>query len=490
MDKEYQRLILITIDCLRKDCLDKNGEKVIPNITKFSKNAIIFEKAISNGASTSPAFYSLFTSKIPTSDGPYTPLKPNMDTFVKILKENRIKTCGIHSNPHLGKNNNYHKGFDYFFDFFRSPPRSSSHKKNIIKKIHQILKFFKINEFILKIGNRFLRKTKFSSKNKTFEIKNFKSPYSDAKSIVVEAIRWLNKNYNKDFFLWIHFMDAHRPNYPQDKFIKKISEIEISLRKKKYLHEMGKKIKVNPEIAETLDENDKKLIKVLYNAELNYVDHYFGIFVKFLRNLNIYNKIDFILTSDHGEFLLEHNLLEHTAALYEEVLRIPLILKLNNVKPPRYKIEDQVQIIDLAPTILDLFNLPIDKSFEGKSIIPLIEGAETYQHPKYAICATLHNRHVVYTIYNKFHARYYLLIACRSNNWKLIYDDQERRFQFFNLKKDPYEQKDLAGKKEEEIVYVKNIFKNVLEPFISQYSSEEVKIKQSIEKNITKLKNI
>jgi len=490
MDKEYQRLILITIDCLRKDRLNKNREKVIPNITKFSKNAIIFENAISNGASTPPAFYSLFTSRIPTSDGPYTPLKPNNDTFVKILKDNGIKTCGIHSNPHIGKNNNYHKGFDYFFDLFATPPRSSSHKKNIIRKILQILKFLKINKFIFKIGNRFLRNIKFPSKNNIIKTKKFHSPYSDAKSIVTEAIRWLRKNYNKDFFLWIHFMDAHRPNYPPDKFIKKISEIEITLKKKKYLQKIGSKVKANPEIAEKLDENDKKLTEILYNAELNYVDHYFGIFVNFIRNLNIYNKVNFILTSDHGEFLFEHNLFVHTAALYEELLRIPLILKLNNVKTSRYKIEDQVQLMDLAPTILNLFDLPIEKTFKGKSIIPLIEGDETYQHPKYVICATLHNRHVVYTIYNKFRSKYYLLIACRNNNWKLIYDDQERRFQFFNLKKDPFEQKDLVGKNEEEIVYVKNIFKKILDPFINQYSSEEVKIKQSIEKNIIKFKNI
>ncbi len=486
-----KKLILITIDCLRRDRLKVYDYKkdILPNINKLSKESFIFNNAIANGSNTAPSFYSLFTSELPSMKTSYAPLPLNKKTFYKILKNNRIKTCGIHSNPHLGIYCNYNIGFDDFYDMFKKPQYYSSKKQfvNLIYLLNEkILEFFSLKKYIKKIRDRFFKRFKLILKKSASQ--KVESPYLNARNITAKSLEWLKKNFNKKFFLWIHFMDAHTPYFPSNNSIKKVSDQYISDETKLYINEIINKINTNPDWSKDLDKQKiGSIIETLHNAELNYIDFYIGILIKFLKKLEIYDTTKIILTADHGDEIFEHNCLSHYPSLYDELLRVPLLIKLDKSSNDPKIFQEQVQLMDLGPTILNLFKLPKDNDFQGINLINIIKKEKEFKYSKYIVSMLLHYNKISYTAYNKDSYKFYIMISCRTLDWKLIYDDQTNSIKLFNLKADPEEIYDLSKSTKENVVEVKkHLFSKIL-PYVENYKSEESKIERSARKIFLKM---
>jgi len=319
---------------------------------------------------TSSSFYSIFTSTIPTSEGSYTPIPVNKKKFTEIIQKNDILTCGIHSNPHLSPYCNYQIGFNAFLDMFEKSQYSL--KKKLIDKFNSVFKLFKLKIYIDKIKIKIFQNFNLKKKISSYKTKKINAPYSNAKIIVSEAIRWLNKNFKSSFFLWIHFMDAHRPYYPPLKYINKVSNEKISESLKVYLNELFDTYKRTPDYSKIINEKHINALNALYDAEICYVDYYIGILITYLKKIKIYQETNFIITSDHGQALFDHNQLSHGISLYDELLKVPLIIKLQTSFNKQMRVEEQIELIDIAPTILNLFNLPKYEGFHGKSLLPLI----------------------------------------------------------------------------------------------------------------------
>ena len=158
MDNEQNNktVFLITIDALRPDHLQSYGyhRNTAPHLEKFVRNGTIFLNAITNGPETPSSFSSIFTSILPLLNGGYSPLPSQKLIFPQILKDNKIFTYGIHSNPNLGRLFNYNRGFDIFLDGERYKVQS----KNIttIRLINYYLrKVLNFRTFFLKISYRF-----------------------------------------------------------------------------------------------------------------------------------------------------------------------------------------------------------------------------------------------------------------------------------------------------------------------------------------------
>jgi len=482
-----KRLILITIDCLRRDRLGfyNKEKKLTPNITEFLKNSIVFDNFISNGSTTAPAFYSMFTSNIPDIDEPYAPLPINKRRIAQVIKENQIKTCGIHSNPHLGKYCHYDLGFDFFFDVFKVPVDYSvkSLKKKIFYYFNQLtahLGLINYNERLKHIFYKFLKKKKQKSTKKKLVLT---SPYADAKVITTEAIKWLKSNFKDSFFLWIHYMDCHLPYFPPIRYIKNITDEKITEEDKIHLKTISTSLRNNNQIIDNINEKYKKITLILYDAEVSYVDHHIGNLCRYLKNTGIFGKTNIILTADHGEALFEHNTLGHKASLYEELLRIPLLIKIEGTTFEKRRIEDQFQMIDIAPTILDILNIPKESSFKGMSLLPLIQGKTDIKYNnKYIISAELHHNYRVQNAYSDPKLDYYFLVSCRTNGWKLIYDEKENQLFLYNLIIDPLELLNLSDEKNEKIQSIKNNLLSKLTPYIEKSKSEKIRIKKTIKK--------
>jgi arylsulfatase A-like enzyme len=92
----------------------------------------------------------------------------------------------------------------------------------------------------------------------------------------------------------------------------------------------------------------------------------------FLEEENLFQKTIIVITSDHGEAFLEHGHIQHTSTVYEELIRVPLILYVPSMKGG-VRIDCAVSHVDILPTLFNLMDIQYSKTLQGQSLIPLME---------------------------------------------------------------------------------------------------------------------
>lgn len=109
-----------------------------------------------------------------------------------------------------------------------------------------------------------------------------------------------------------------------------------------------------------------------YLAELGLIDQQLARLFEYLESSGQQQRVVLLLSADHGEAFGEHGMLYHGKNIYEELIRIPLMIHGPSIRPG--SVEHPVTLLDLSPTILDLFGVSTPGSFMGQSLVPLLEG--------------------------------------------------------------------------------------------------------------------
>jgi arylsulfatase A-like enzyme len=178
-----------------------------------------------------------------------------------------------------------------------------------------------------------------------------------------------------------------------------------------------------------------------YDAEVMFVDKYIGEVLDTLDKTGEADKTAVVIFSDHGEAFGEHRfggerMYFHGQTLYDELLRVPLMIRVPGLKP---RVVDQnVALLDLAPTLLDLVKAPRPPSMHGRSLLPLLLGEPLPPERIYAemLPATSWNHN---------------WRALVDGNWKLIQKLSENTVELYDLSKDPTEQHNLAAEDKDEV---------------------------------------
>jgi arylsulfatase A-like enzyme len=173
-----------------------------------------------------------------------------------------------------------------------------------------------------------------------------------------------------------------------------------------------------------LTEEDGRHLADLYNAEIAFVDAGIGELVAKLKDLGLYDRTLIILHSDHGEGFGEHGFWYHGTTVYDEMARVPLIIKPPDSKNANKVVWGQVRNIDIGPTILDYCGLSYPQGCDGQSLRPFIETDAVPDLP--AITET--------QVGKKSH-----LVAFRHRGHKLIYDVLNDKAWLYDLRADPGE---------------------------------------------------
>jgi len=394
-------VILISIDTLRPDHLSCYGYKrnTTPFLDKIAKDGIIFKNVISSSSWTAPAMASLFTSLNSSThkilrgtfrDGNVynqEVLQNSLNTIPMILKKNGFFTMGFANNLILSKKSGFAKGFDVFVytRYFNSK---------------------KLNETIMNFKNKYLKK-------------------------------------DKNFFLWIHYFDPHWPYSAHSPWIEKYAS-------KKNFEYIDFKTKSTAFLNKyKLDKNNKELLDNLidrYDSEINFLDENIK---NLFKALPVEDNNLVIVTADHGEEFLEHNGFNHGNNLYNQTIRIPLIIKLPaymNIK--KISIDEDVGIIDIFPTILDILNIPEDSKFEGKSFLSLMKNGKISG-----------NRVIISELYRNNKK----IISSTQGRWKYIHYYKTKKTELFDLKNDKYEIENLVDKNPAISSYLENKINKSLE---------------------------
>jgi arylsulfatase A-like enzyme/Tfp pilus assembly protein PilF len=193
-----------------------------------------------------------------------------------------------------------------------------------------------------------------------------------------------------------------------------------------------------------------------YDGEIAFVDEQIGLLIETLKKAKVFDRTLVVITSDHGEGLMEHDEMTHGIFVYDTTLHIPLIFSHPLLcKGPRV-IEDIVETVDIVPTVLDLagVDVPKETGIQGKSLLPLIKGATGVDEP------------FVYfeTLLPFYEHGWCSLRGVRKGDYKFIdAPDPE----LYHVKADPREEKNIIEKERDRA----DALKRVLMRFVDDNSS-------------------
>ena len=403
-------LILITIDCLRADHLSCLGysKKTTPNLDSLAGTGALFTQAISVGAGTPTSFKAMFTSTYPLMHHGQLYITDLTTTLAQVLKEHGYHTAAFHFTPWLSSYYGYDKGFDAFHDIGKSHLESLLSKpkklaKRIIGTNHKLYRFLShMYSALLGIGLK-------------------------AEMLNNKAISWLSGSPN-NFFLWIHYMDAHEPYLPSSAFVSPL----------KSFHILGLHTKViySPD---SLSRQEVEKLVEQYDARISHADKMIGSLLRTLERSNILDNTSIIVTADHGQQFLEHGRYGHGHGRhpYDELIHVPLIIAGPGLKSQ--VISQQVSLLDLAPTIADMLNIQKPRAFLGNSLLPLMSGNTAKPGNSEAISEA--DRIERLTSGNVGRPRLSgteRKISLRTGEWKYIYTEGDQD-ELYHLEDDPKE---------------------------------------------------
>jgi arylsulfatase A-like enzyme len=192
----------------------------------------------------------------------------------------------------------------------------------------------------------------------------------------------------------------------------------------------------------------------LYDGELAYTDYHLGRLFDWLYQSGKIDNTIVVVMSDHGESLGERAVYKHNAQLYNEQMRVPMIIHIPGMAARR--IHQYVSTIDLGSTILNAVGISPPKDYTGASLLPLIRGENFIRLPVYSEqTLTQDSRYVPLDQYIYPDTKKYMVVT--QEGYKMIYNREAYSFELFNLKDDPKEERNLYDRMPEKAAEMKRL---------------------------------
>lgn len=242
---------------------------------------------------------------------------------------------------------------------------------------------------------------------------------------VDRAVAWLEAHRDRPVFFYIHTAEPHMPYTPPPPLDKLFDPDYRG-------HVDGMVDTASPQYLAASPEDVRHLI-ALYDGEIVYADRKFGEFFDAAKSRGLLDNAILALTADHGEEFMQHKHRGHGKDVHAETQRVPLIFWGPGLIPPKGRIDNLAQMIDVKPTFVELFNLTAARPMQGDSLAPLLRG-ESPGHLK--------NRVLLAASYEPIPPHRALI------RWpyKLISTGRPT-FELFDIAADPREFNDLASSK-------------------------------------------
>lgn len=199
---------------------------------------------------------------------------------------------------------------------------------------------------------------------------------------IVDAIEWAGAVEDEPFFAYVHLMRPHHPYDPPESFVRHFTEPTPSLLSVGD-HETYRRLGQEPE---SVNPIEVERLKAYYDANLRFADALVGALLGQLDRLGALDDTLVVVTSDHGEAFGQHGQFMHNTTLYDEMIRVPLIVRFpSGIAADAGRVPaPPVGLVDLFPTLVEAFGLRAHAPdpAEGRSLLPLLEGAEGAWSPR------------------------------------------------------------------------------------------------------------
>ncbi|HOQ32629.1 MAG TPA: sulfatase [Candidatus Hydrogenedens sp.] len=381
-------IVFILIDTLRADCINPDVEPnpITPFLSKLAQKSIYFSCAVTPCSWTKPTMATLLTG-LPTekhgvrysvrNEDPNAPVSDVLnDTFTTLpeyLSQQGYETYAVQSNANLAPLLGFAQGFreDHFI-FQNDAPASFVTEKSI----------------------QFVNKTK------------------------------------RPFFLYSHFMDPHLPYNPPSQYLNLLKNSDGAVVDKTYIapnviinylmelvyYNLGKR---SEPPSHDFTEQEKKELRRRYHAEIRFTDAEVEKLVTIIKKK--YPNTIFFILADHGEEFWEHKGAGHGTSLYEEQIRVPVIIHGRGIKPK--KIDTPISIAGFAKTVVSLVDLPPPSQFEGYNLLEEKDKSTRIEMVTWGPWKDMGLN----------------LKGIMKYPWKLILDRNTNKIELYNLTEDPKE---------------------------------------------------
>jgi len=388
-------VLVLLVDTLRADCLGCYGAAPSPSPTldRLAAEGRVFEQAVSQAPWTLPAVATFFTGLYPQSHGMVAGQHAGADALaagdaadpsylpdaIPTLAEQAaragITTVGVSASPLVSRDTNLARGFETFVELGWNAPRGGW-----------------------------------------------------ARSAQVDAafLRWLARNRGYRFLAYLHYMDVHDPYAPPARFR---PALPAGLRPEIASGAIGPlALAINRHGAPPLPEAEVAFLRRLYDAEIAAWDAQLSHLLAGLATAGVAEDTAIVVLSDHGEEFQEHGKLKHAIHLYDELLRVPLVVHGPGI--PRGRVASQVQGIDVYPSLAALLGLPARGDLPGHELLTATDGRPAFSETRYGIAPDGTSA---------------TLAAVRTPGWKLIHTPALGRYELYDLTHDPGERDDRFG---------------------------------------------
>jgi arylsulfatase A-like enzyme len=382
-------VVIVDFDTLRADRLGSlgNPRPLTPNLDALAAHSYLFTAAVAQAPWTVPSTMSFFTSLYPHQHGVVNKfsvftedrkelarLPRRFSTLAQVFQRNGYATAGFTGDAGVEANFGFGNGFDVYLDTIT-----------------------------------------FGGLDTAFP----------------QALDWLKSHQDRKFFLFIHGYDVHGQFPVPEDFKSRFADpgyhgpftgLESEFLDLRMKTIKGEQISISTADARFwMDRYDEKTVRA---------DERFGRFWKEFSALAAAKRTLLVVMGDHGEQFYEHGGFDHGMNLYDELLRVPLIISVPQGAAAR--IDGQVRLIDVMPTLTDWLGLPVDtgtrRQVQGTSLLPLMQGRPL------ALDAFSETSFLLQT--EKCSLR-------RSDGWKLIFDLENLSGELYDLRRDPGEKHNL-----------------------------------------------
>ena len=331
-------VIVIVIDALRADHLGVMGHSrdVTPQLDRLAAEGILFTHARSAASWTLPSIASLMTSVYPSvhdllrlpQERGHNRLAQEFLTLPESLATKGLRTGAVVANPWFWEGTGLSQGF---------------------QEVHTI---------------------------------DDAADPREAGAIVSRVIKWLWRNRTAPFFLYVHTMGPHSPYHAppsyQGRYTGELRRSELiadfdRLYRTKEQWQAYRQIQGRAE-RDGLTAAELAYLEAQYDEKLAYVDSQLGLLFDAVDRFDLLENTLIIVTADHGEAFFEHGMIFHGEQLHDELLRVPLIMRMPGNSTVSSRCDAVVELVDLYPTIHEALGFEVVPHLQGRSLLRIIRG--------------------------------------------------------------------------------------------------------------------
>jgi arylsulfatase A-like enzyme len=437
-------VVIVVVDTLRADHLELYGyeRSTAPMLARRAADAWIFDNAQSAAPWTAPSLISLVTSLYPDVHGVTGYPNPGRlndaaTTLAEILGERGYSTAAFTEGGYAKGDFGLDQGFDFFpanpgdetsnNSNLRYPSRLEGNLDRALTWLADAREPFFLLFHTYEVHTPYRAKASF--------IRLFRSDYDEESEHA--RLRESVARFREGPPLGIEALELLRRHIPHCRMLDLLTQPEVArlvgeFRKAGMAREAG-----DPEFLTWLRD--------LYDAEIRYTDDRLERLWSALERSDRSRPTVVAFTSDHGEGLGEHGQLEHGESLFEEQLRVPLLLWIPGHPDPPARVPGVVRSIDLMPTLLEILGVPSEGlTLQGRNLLPVMRG------DRGGYIAIGHGRSLPDRDPDS-------LFAVRGRRWRFVLDLEDQRALLFDHRTDRGETQSVAADYRDEVERLRDV---------------------------------